>query len=104
MEDVSLNREKILKFIVEKLNLKIEEADFLLGCIEYNEYYEELETYYDSEELMDQIYIDMLYDELVLKLRFGLEDGIERTQKEIRRIIERTSSCVGLIEKKALRK
>ena len=66
---------------------------------------------------MDQIYIDMLYDELydllstlkskeelVLKLRFGLEDGIERTQKEIRRIIERTSSCVGLIEKKALRK
>ena len=76
-----------------------------------------METYYDSEELMDQIYIDMLYDELydllstlkskeelVLKLRFGLEDGIERTQKEIRRIIERTSSCVGLIEKKALRK
>ena len=43
---------------------------------------------------MDQIYIDMLYDELydllstlkskeelVLKLRFGLEDGIERTHK-----------------------
>lgn len=117
LEDVSLNREKILKLIIEKLNLKIEEADFLLGCIEYNKCYDELETYYDSEELMDQIYIDMLYDELydllstlksneelVLKLRFGLEDGIERTQKEIGKIIERTSGCVSLIEKKALRK
>ena len=117
MEDVSLNREKILKFIVEKLNLKIEEADFLLGCIEYNEYYEELETYYDSEELMDQIYIDMLYDELydllstlkskeelVLKLRFGLEDGKARTLEEVGREFDVTRERIRQIEAKALRK
>jgi RNA polymerase sporulation-specific sigma factor len=65
---------------------------------------EEVETLLEEEKLKERIGYLSKRERKVIELRYGLLDGIGKTQREISRLLGISRSYVSRIEKKALRK
>lgn len=65
---------------------------------------EEVEYYYDQEIIRKQIQYLSKREKRVLELRYGLFNGLRRTQKEIAKKLGISRSYVSRIEKKAIEK
>ncbi len=65
---------------------------------------EEVEIRLEQEKLREKLGELTKREKIVLELRYGLVDGITRTQREISRMLGISRSYVSRIEKKALRK
>lgn len=65
---------------------------------------EEVEYYYDQEIIRKQIQFLSKREKRVLELRYGLFNGLRRTQKEIAKKLGISRSYVSRIEKKAIEK
>ncbi|MGE5549564.1 MAG: RNA polymerase sporulation sigma factor SigK [Bacteroidota bacterium] len=65
---------------------------------------EEVEVRMEREKLRQKLGELSRREKMVLELRYGLADGITRTQREISRMLGISRSYVSRIEKKALRK
>ena len=65
---------------------------------------EQVESRLEEETLYSKMAALTARENLVIRMRYGLTDGIKRTQREISRILGISRSYVSRIEKKALRK
>jgi RNA polymerase sporulation-specific sigma factor len=65
---------------------------------------EEVETHLEEEKLKERIGFLSKRERKVIELRYGLTDGISKTQREISKLLGISRSYVSRIEKKALRK
>ncbi|HPO97420.1 MAG TPA: RNA polymerase sporulation sigma factor SigK [Bacillota bacterium] len=65
---------------------------------------EEVETLLEEEKLKERIKYLNKRERKVIELRYGLIDGINKTQREISKMLGISRSYVSRIEKKALRK
>jgi RNA polymerase sporulation-specific sigma factor len=65
---------------------------------------EEVETHLEEEKLKERISFLSKREQKVIELRYGLNDGISKTQREISKLLGISRSYVSRIEKKALRK
>lgn len=65
---------------------------------------ESVESNLEREKLLEKLKLLGKREKKVLELRYGLLDGIRKTQREISRLLGISRSYVSRIEKKALRK
>lgn len=65
---------------------------------------EQVETLLEEEKLRDRLNQLSRREKKVIELRYGLNDGINKTQREISKMLGISRSYVSRIEKKALRK
>lgn len=65
---------------------------------------EQVETLLEEEKLKERIGLLTKREKKVVELRYGLLDGINKTQREISKLLGISRSYVSRIEKKALRK
>ncbi len=65
---------------------------------------EQVETLLEEEKLKERINQLSKRERKVIELRYGLLDGINKTQREISKLLNISRSYVSRIEKKALRK
>jgi RNA polymerase sporulation-specific sigma factor len=65
---------------------------------------DEVEVRLEEEKLREKLACLSRREKIVLELRYGLKDGMTRTQREIARLLGISRSYVSRIEKKALRK
>jgi len=65
---------------------------------------ETVETRLEEEKLYEKLSLLSKRERTVLELRYGLKDGIHKTQREISKMMGISRSYVSRIEKKALRK
>lgn len=65
---------------------------------------EEVETLLEEEKLRERIAALNKRERKVIELRYGLLDGVNKTQREISKMLGISRSYVSRIEKKALRK
>lgn len=65
---------------------------------------EQVETLLEEEKLREKLNQLSKREKKVIELRYGLNDGINKTQREISKILGISRSYVSRIEKKALRK
>ncbi|MBE3577089.1 MAG: RNA polymerase sporulation sigma factor SigK [Limnochordales bacterium] len=68
------------------------------------EVYDQVENRVERQQLREKLETLTRRERLVLELRYGLKDGIERTQREIARFLGVSRSYVSRIEKRALHK
>ncbi|HHV55460.1 MAG TPA: RNA polymerase sporulation sigma factor SigK [Firmicutes bacterium] len=68
------------------------------------EVYDQVEGRVEREQLREKLGSLTRRERLVLELRYGLGDGVERTQREIARLLGVSRSYVSRIEKRALLK
>jgi len=68
------------------------------------EVYDQVESRVERQQLREKLDTLTRRERLVLELRYGLQDGIERTQREIARFLGVSRSYVSRIEKRALHK
>jgi len=66
--------------------------------------YDQVESRVERQQLREKLDTLTRRERLVLELRYGLQDGIERTQREIARFLGVSRSYVSRIEKRALHK
>ena len=65
---------------------------------------EQVENQLEEEKLKERIHQLSKRERKVIELRYGLVDGISKTQREISKMLNISRSYVSRIEKKALRK
>lgn len=65
---------------------------------------ETVETRLDEEKLYEKLALLTKREKKVIELRYGLKDGLNKTQREISKMLGISRSYVSRIEKKALRK
>jgi len=65
---------------------------------------EQVENLLEEEKLKERINLLSKRERKVIELRYGLLDGINKTQREISKLLNISRSYVSRIEKKALRK
>lgn len=65
---------------------------------------ETVETRLDEEKLYEKLALLTKREKKVIELRYGLRDGLNKTQREISKMLGISRSYVSRIEKKALRK
>ena len=63
-----------------------------------------VETAFEYEMLLDRVKILTKREKKVLELRFGLINGLRKTQREIAKMLGISRSYVSRIEKKAIEK
>jgi len=63
-----------------------------------------VETKLEEESLRQKLNILNQREKKVVELRYGLKDGLSKTQREIAKILGISRSYVSRIEKKALKK
>ncbi len=69
------------------------------GCV-----MEQVEAILEKEKLYEELAILEPREKIVIILRYGLEDGVEKTQREIAKKLGISRSYVSRIEKKAVQK
>jgi RNA polymerase sporulation-specific sigma factor len=65
---------------------------------------EKVETALEEEKLREKMHTLGRREKKVLELRYGMNDGVRKTQREISKLLGISRSYVSRIEKKALRK
>ncbi len=63
-----------------------------------------VEAYYEQKQLLEKVSALENRERYVLQLRYGLFNGLRRTQREIARKLGISRSYVSRIEKKAIQK
>lgn len=63
-----------------------------------------IEAFYEQKQLMEKVDRLSKREKYVLHLRYGLANGLRRTQREIARKLGISRSYVSRIEKKAIQK
>ena len=121
---ITHDRNECLKIISDKMRKKPEDVEELLKIYENIAVPDSLDYLMDEgilpkeegmvekagfqkvlHEKLDEVLRTLTYqEELILRERFGMNDGVEKTQEEIGKMIGISTARVGQIEKRALNK